>query len=59
MLLGQLAPLHTQVALRDDVLAVAAHLDHPAVLDVDLDPADGVAEPAEGLVRRDHRLAYG
>ena len=57
VLRGELAPLHAQVALGDDVCAVATDVEHAAVLDVDLDAADRVAEPAERFVGLDHRRA--
>jgi hypothetical protein len=54
MLLDQLASLHAQVALGDDVVPIATNGDRRAVAHVDLDAAHGVAEAAEGLVGLDH-----
>src|SRR2546426_5986012 len=42
VLLGERAPLHAEVALRDDVAPIAADREHAAVLDVDLDAAERV-----------------
>ena len=59
VLLDQGPPLRTEVAARDDVVAIAAHGDGAAVLDVHFDAADRVAESAEGLVGLHHRGAPG
>src|SRR5262249_24770799 len=48
---------HAEIALRDDVIAVAPDGDDAAVFDVDLDAADRVTEAAEGLVGLDHQRA--
>src|SRR5262249_54713032 len=52
VLLEQRPALDAEVALRDRVLLVAAHLEHAVALDVDLDATDRVAEAAEALVRQ-------
>jgi hypothetical protein len=57
VLLGERAPLHAEVALRYDVVPIAADREHAAVLDVDLDAAQSVTEAAERPVGLDHRPA--
>src|SRR5262249_30317211 len=57
VLLDEGPALGTEIAARDDVVAIPADGDGAAVLDVHLDPADRVAESAEGLVGLDHRGA--
>ena len=53
VLLGQLAALDAGESLVHRVLGVATDLDGTAILDVDLDGAEGVAEAAEGLLGLD------
>jgi hypothetical protein len=55
VLLEERPPLHAEVAARDRVRRVSSHGDGTAVLEIDLDPADGMAESAEALMRLDHR----
>jgi len=54
VLFGQRAALDAAETLRHGVLAVAPDLHHPALVEFDLDPTEGVTEAAEGFGDR-HR----